>query len=164
MMDLKKLHETDENVVILPGARVVGDVSFGPGCSVWYNTVIRGDGGAPIIFGKNCNIQDNSTVHNGWNPMVVGDGVTVGHNVIIHSCTIGENTLIGMGAIVLDNAVIGKDCIIAAGALVTPRTVIPDGSMVMGNPAKVKRALTPEEIAENRNVCRHYAELREQYR
>lgn len=163
-MDLKALKNSDGNVVILPGAKVNGDVSFGPGCSVWYNTVIRGDGGAPIIFGENCNIQDNSTVHNGWGPMVIGNGVTMGHNVIVHSCTIGDNTLIGMGAIILDGSVIGKDCLIAAGSLVAPRTVIPDGSMVMGSPARVRRPLTPEEIQENRNVRRHYAELREQYR
>lgn len=163
-MDLKTLKSSDENVVILPGAMVNGDVSFGPGCSVWYNTVIRGDGGAPIIFGENCNIQDNSTIHNGWNPMVIGNGVTIGHNAIVHSCTIGDNTLIGMGAIILDDSVIGKDCLIAAGSLVAPRTVVPDGSMVVGSPAKVRRPLTPEEIEENRNVCRHYAELRERYR
>lgn len=157
------LRETDENVVILPGAKVMGDVTFGPGCTVWYNAVIRGDAG-PIVLGRNCNVQDNCTFHNREKPMVLGDGVTVGHGAILHGCTIGDNTLIGMGAIVLDDAAVGKDCIVAAGAVVSPRTVIPDGSMVMGQPGRVKRPLTPEEIEGNRLAALHYAKRGEQMR
>ena len=111
-MDHKILRQTDEDVVILPGARVSGDVTMGHGCSVWYNAVIRGDE-APITVGENTNIQDNCTLHTSYgHPLQVGSGVTVGHNAILHSCTVEDNCLIGMGAIVLDDAVIGRDCIV----------------------------------------------------
>ena len=96
MMDYRTLRETDENVVILPGARVNGDVTFGPGCSVWYNAVIRGDDN-PIVFGKNCNIQDNAVFHAGKTVLTVGDNVTVGHGAIVHCVSVGEGTVIGMG-------------------------------------------------------------------
>ena len=162
-MDFKTLRETDENVVILPGAMVNGDVTFGPNCSVWYNAAIRGDAG-PIIIGEGTNIQDCAVFHSNDQPTVIGKGVTVGHGAIVHGCTIGDNTLIGMGAIVLDWANVGSNCVIAAGSVVTPRTVIPDGSMVMGSPAKVKRPLTDEEIAENAHMAQHYAKLKELYR
>ena len=103
-MDHKILRQTDEDVVILPGARVSGDVTMGHGCSVWYNAVIRGDE-APITVGENTNIQDNCTLHTSYgHPLQVGSGVTVGHNAILHSCTVEDNCLIGMGAIVLDDA------------------------------------------------------------
>lgn len=96
-MDLRVLRETDENVFIFPGAKVVGDVTFGPGCSVWFNAVLRGDSG-PIILGKGCNVQDNAVFHgDGETPTVLGDGVTVGHGAIVHSCAIGDRTLVGMG-------------------------------------------------------------------
>ena len=130
-MDHKILRQTDEDVVILPGARVSGDVTMGHGCSVWYNAVIRGDE-APIAVGENTNIQDNC--------------------------------LIGMGAIVLDDAVIGRDCIVGAGALVTKGTVIPAGSMVLGSPAKVKRALAEQEIEGIRLNALAYVRDKELYR
>ena len=163
-MDFKHLRQTDETVILLPGARVNGDVTLGPGCSVWFNAVIRGDE-APIAIGENTNIQDNATLHTSYgHPMNVGSGVTVGHNAILHSCTVGDNCLIGMGAIVLDDAVIGRDCIVGAGALVTKRTVIPDGSMVLGSPARVKRALTPEEIDGIHRNALAYVRDKELYR
>lgn len=163
-MDLKKLRQTDDDVILLPGARVNGGVTMGPGCSVWFNAVIRGDE-APITIGENTNIQDNATLHTSYgHPMKVGSGVTVGHNAILHSCTVGDNCLIGMGSIVLDDAVIGRDCVVGAGALVTKRTVIPDGSMVLGSPAKVKRALTPEEIEGIRQNALSYVRDKELYR
>ena len=131
---------------------------------MWYNAVIRGDE-APISVGENTNIQDCAVLHTteGY-PLTVGSGVTVGHSAILHSCAVGDNTLIGMGAIVLDEAVVGRDCIIGAGALVTKGTVIPDGSMAFGSPAKVVRPLTPEEIESNRENARSYAERKEHYR
>lgn len=162
-MDLKHLRETDENVVILPGAKVNGDVTFGPDCSVWYNAVLRGDA-CPIRIGEGSNIQDNAVLHSGKSATILGKGVTVGHGAIVHGCSVGDNTLVGMGAILLDGALIGKNCLIAAGSLVAPRTVIPDGSLVMGSPARVKRPLTEAEIEKNREDCRHYMELKELYR
>lgn len=163
-MELKDLRQTDEHVIILPGARVNGDVTIGPGCSVWYNAVIRGDE-APIIIGENTNVQDNATLHTSYDhPLHVGSGVTVGHNAILHGCTVGDNVLVGMGAIVLDDAVIGQDCIIGAGALVTKGSVVPNGSMVLGSPAKVKRALTVEEIENIRQNALTYVRDKELYR
>lgn len=163
-MDYKTLRQTDENVILLPGARVSGDVTMGSGCSVWYNAVIRGDE-APITIGEDTNIQDNCTLHTSYgHPLQVGSGVTVGHNAILHSCTVGDNCLIGMGAIVLDDAVIGRDCIVGAGALVTKGTVVPDGSMVLGSPARVKRALTAEEIEGIRQNALAYVRDKELYR
>ena len=163
-MDLRILRQTDENVVILPGAKVSGDVTFGPGCSVWYNAVIRGDEN-PVIIGENTNIQDNATIHTGiLGPVILGNGVTVGHNAILHSCTVGDLCIIGKGAIVLDGAVIGSNCIVGAGALVTKGTVIPDGSMVLGSPASVRRPLTPEEIEGIRHNTFSYVENKERYR
>lgn len=162
-MDYNVLRETDENVVILPGAKVNGNVTFGPGCSVWYNAVMRGDQ-APIVVGANCNIQDNCIFHSGKNPTTLGDGITVGHGAIVHGCSVGDNSLIGMGAILMDYAVVGKNCVVAAGSVVPSRTVIPDGSLVMGSPARVKRALTEEEIEQNRKDSMHYVKQRELYR
>ena len=163
-MELKTLWETNEDVVLLPGARVSGAVTMGKGCSVWYNAVIRGDE-EPITVGENTNVQDNAVLHTtDGAPLVVGSGVTVGHSAILHSCTVGDNTLIGMGAIVLDGAVVGRNCLVGAGALVTGGTVIPDGSMAFGSPAKVIRPLRPEEIEHNRINAQAYARRKELYR
>ena len=162
-MDLKTLHQSDENVVIFPGAAVVGDVSFGPGCSVWFNAVLRGDG-QPIIVGRGTNIQDGAVFHSDVAPTVLGEYVTVGHGAIVHGCTVGDNATIGMGAILLNGARVGKNCIVGAGALVTGKLDAPDGTLVLGNPAKVVRPLTPEEMAELRPGAEHYRELGEEYR
>ena len=152
------------STLVFPGAVIVGDVTVGENCSIWYNAVIRADEDA-IVIGDESNVQDNAVLHVTTGlPLTIGKGVTVGHGAILHSCTVGDNSLIGMGATVLDGAVVGRDCIVAAGALVTPRTVIPDGSMVMGAPAKVKRELTPEEIQANRDNARVYVDLKEGYR
>lgn len=162
-MNYKALRETDENVVILPGAKVCGDVTFGPGCSVWYNAVIRGDDN-PVIFGRNCNVQDNAVFHPGRTPLIIGDNVTVGHGAIVHCVSVGEGTVIGMGAILVQGAVIGKNCVVGAGAVVTGKMNAPDGSMILGSPARVVRALTEDEIRENYENAAHYAEKRELYR
>lgn len=162
-MDLKTLRQSDENVVILPGAMVVGDVTFGPGCSVWFNAVLRGDG-KPITIGAGTNIQDGAILHSDKFPTTLGEYVTVGHGAIVHGCTVGDNTTVGMGAILLNGASIGKNCIVGAGALVTGKTEIPDGYLALGNPAKVVRPLTPEELAGLRPSAEHYLELREAYR
>lgn len=162
-MDLKILRQTDENVVILPGGAVVGDVTFGPDCSVWLNAVIRGDG-KPITLGRGCNVQDCAVLHSDVFPTVLGDYVTVGHGAIVHGCTVGDNTVVGMGATVLNGARIGRNCMVGAGALVTGKTDAPDGSLLVGNPAKVVRPLTDEEIAGLRENAEHYIELKEAYR
>ena len=153
-----------DSTMVFPGAVMVGDVKVGENCSIWYNAVIRADEEA-IVIGDESNVQDNAVLHVTTGlPLTIGRGVTVGHGAILHACTVGDNSLIGMGATVLDGAVIGRDCIVAAGAVVTPRTIIPDGSMVMGAPAKVKRELTPEEIQANRDNARVYVDLKEGYR
>ena len=162
-MNLKTLRQSDENVVILPGAAVVGDVTFGPDCSVWFNAVIRGDG-EPIVLGEGCNVQDCAVLHSDVFPTVLGDYVTVGHGAIVHGCRVGGNTIVGMGAVVLNGAKIGRNCMVGAGAVVTGKMDAPDGSLVLGNPARVVRPLTEGEIAGLRANGSHYAELKELYR
>ena len=155
-----QMKKTDENVIIAEGASVVGDVTLGKGVSVWYNAVLRGDEGA-ITVGENTNIQDGAILHEETH---VGAGCTVGHNAIVHGCTVGDNVLIGMGAIVLNGAKIGNDCIVGAGALVTGKMDAPAGSMILGSPAKIVRQLTEAEIEGNRESCRGYLHAAELYR
>ena len=155
-----KMRETDENVLICEGAVVVGDVRLAKGVNIWYNAVLRGDEGS-ITVGENTNIQDGAIMHE---ETVVGAGCTIGHNAIVHACTIGDNTLVGMGAIVLNGAKIGNNCIIGAGALVTGKMDAPDGSMILGSPAKVVRPLTEAEIEGNRESMRGYLHVAELYR
>jgi len=155
-----KMRKTDEEVLICEGASVTGDVTLSKGVSVWYNAVIRGDEGT-ITIGKDTNIQDGAVLHE---TVTVGVGCTVGHNAILHGCTVGDNSLIGMGAIVLNGAKIGSNCIVGAGALVTGKMDAPDGSMILGSPAKVVRPLTEEEIERNRGSMRHYLRNTENYR
>ena len=155
-----KLRETDENVLICEGARVAGDVTLGKGVSVWYNAVLRGDEGA-ITVGEETNIQDGAVLHE---ETVVGKGCTIGHNAIVHGCTVGDNTLVGMGAIILNGAKVGSNCIVGAGALVTGKMDAPDGVMLLGSPAKVVRPLTEAEIESNRASARGYLHAAEQYR
>ena len=135
-----------------PSADIIGDVSLAKDSSIWYQSVVRGDHDR-IVIGEGSNIQDGCVLHadEGF-PAIIGNYVTVGHAAIIHGCEIGDGALIGMGAIVLNGAKIGKNAIIGAGALVTQGTVIPDGMLALGSPAKVKRAVTEEEIAENRKI------------
>ena len=148
-----------ENVFLADGVRIVGDVALGRDVSVWYNAVIRGDNGR-ITIGDETNIQDNCTIHTqeGYD-LVIGRGVTVGHGAILHGLEIGDNTVIGMGAILMNGTRIGKNCIIGAGALVTQNTQIPDGSMAFGSPAKVIRPVTEEEIGRNRHNCEVYLSM-----
>ena len=168
-----QIHDT---AFIAPGAVVLGDVTIGENSGIWYNAVVRGDRDS-IVIGKESNIQDNAVVHLGSGyPVEIGDHVTIGHGAIVHGCKIGDNTMIGMGAILMngckigDNTMIGmgailmngckigKNCIIGAGALVTQNVEIPDNSLVIGNPGKVKRAVTEEEIRWNLENARIYVE------
>lgn len=160
-----KKPEISEKAYIAPSADIIGDVVIKENGSVWYQAVVRADNDR-IEIGSGSNVQDSCVLHaDAGYPVKIGDYVTVGHGAIIHGCEIGDNTLVGMGAIILNGAKIGKNCLIAAGALVTQGKEIPDGSMVMGSPAKIRRELTKEEIAGNRESAEEYIELgREQFR
>ena len=139
------MRDIAEQVYIAEGAKIIGDVEIGEDSSVWYNAVIRGDSNS-IVIGENTNVQDNAVLHTSHShALKIGDNVTIGHGAIVHGCTIGNNVLIGMGAIVLDGAVVEDNCIIGAGALVTQNKVMPEGSLVLGNPAKVVREISEEE-------------------
>src|SRR6478736_2598167 len=137
----------DATAFVADGARIVGDVSLAAGSSVWYNAVLRGDS-AQIVIGPGSNLQDNVSVHvDAAHPVVIGSKVSVGHNAVVHGCTIGDGSLVGMGAVILSGADIGPGCLIAGGAVVLEGTVIPSGSLVAGVPAKVRRELTADERA-----------------
>lgn len=132
---------------VADGARIVGQVSLGARASVWYNAVLRGDS-ASITLGAGSNVQDNASVHvDVEHSVVIGEAVSIGHNAVVHGCTIGDGSLIGMGAVVLSGAVIGRGCLVAGGAVVLGSTEVPDGSLVAGVPAKVRRPLTDDERA-----------------
>jgi Carbonic anhydrases/acetyltransferases, isoleucine patch superfamily len=155
-MDMIKTPVIAENVYIAPGAIVRGDVTLKEDVSIWFHAVIRAEAGS-VIIGSGTNIQDGCVIHvDQGADVTIGNHVTIGHNATVHGCAVGDNTLIGMGAILMNHAVIGKNCIIAAGALVTQNTVIPDNSLVMGNPARIKRNITAEEISHNRENAAHY--------
>ncbi len=144
---LRKQPRLGKDVYIAQSAVVIGDVTIGDLSSIWYNAVVRGDINR-IVIGKGTNIQDNAVVHLADEfPCILGDYVTVGHSAIVHACTIGNEVLVGMGAVVLDGAVIGDQCIIGAKAVVPGGMQVPSGSMVLGTPAKITRVLSPEERA-----------------
>jgi gamma-carbonic anhydrase len=145
-------------VYVAKTAVVVGDVTLGNLSSVWYQAVLRGDINR-ILVGHHTNIQDHAVLHLADDyPCRVGNYVTIGHSAVVHACVIGNETLIGMGAVILDGAVIGNRCLVGAKALITPHTRIPDGSLVLGMPAKVVRPLTDQEKVELRNSAEKYAE------
>ena len=134
----------NEHTFIAPNATVVGDVVLGKDVNIWYGAVLRGDSGT-ITVGEGTNIQDNCVVHE---KTTIGAYCTIGHGAIVHGCTIGDGCLIGMGAIVLNGAVLGEGCLVGAGAVVTGKTDAPAGSVLLGNPAKAVKTLSPEQIAE----------------
>lgn len=130
----------------MEGAKIIANVTIGEDSSIWYNSVVRGDHGT-IIIGKCTNVQDCSVLHASPGfPLSIGDYVTIGHRALLHGCTIHSETLIGMGAIVMNGAVIGSHCIVGAGSLITQNKVFPDGVLIMGSPAKIIRPLKDEEI------------------
>jgi carbonic anhydrase/acetyltransferase-like protein (isoleucine patch superfamily) len=148
---------------VADNAAVIGSVALGKNASVWWNVTIRADNDL-IRIGENVNVQDGSVVHtDGGVQVTLERNVSVGHLVMLHGCTVRENSLIGIGAIVLNKAVIGRNCLIGAGATVTEGKVIPDGSLVLGV-NKIVRSLTPEEIATNTWIAEHYVERAEIYR
>ena len=154
----------DPRAFVAPGAAVYGDVTVKKDAGIWFHAVVRGERDS-VTIGEGSNVQDNCVVHvdEGFG-VKIGDYVSIGHGAVIHGCTIGDNTLIGMGAVILNGARIGKNCIIGAGALVTQNTVIPDGFLAVGSPAKVKRQVTPEEIEANRENALLYIREAKEYR
>ena len=152
-----------KGVYIARGAVVLGDVTLGHHSSVWCNAVLRGDLNR-IVVGHHTNIQDNAVLHLADDfPCIVGDYVTIGHVAVVHACMIGDQVLVGMGSAILDGAVIGEQSLVGAGALVTRGTRIPPGSLVLGSPAKVARALSRQERAGLRRVAEKYLRLADYY-
>ena len=152
------------DVYVSDTAAVVGDVALGAGASVWFGASLRGDVNW-IAVGPGSNVQDNATVHvsRGTHPCRIGAGVTVGHNAVVHGCTVEDDCLVGMGAVVLDGAVIGAGSIVGAGALVTMNAVVPPRSLVLGSPARVVRPLSDAEVERNRANALHYVRMARMY-
>ena len=149
---------------VADNAQVIGDVQMAPDSSVWFSSVVRGDT-ATIRIGEGTNIQDGSVLHADVGmPLTLGKHVTVGHMVQLHGCTVGDESLIGIGAIVLNGAKIGKNCLVGAGSLVTEGKEFPDGSMILGSPAKVVRQLTPEQIEGLRRSAQHYVNNKNRFK
>lgn len=165
------IYQFDNHTPSLPGeyyvadsASVIGAVTLHNQASIWFGTVLRGDI-EPIVVGERSNIQDNSVAHTSRNqPVILGNDVTVGHKVTLHGCRVGNNCLIGMGAILLDGCEIGDNCIIGAGSLVGPGRRIPAGSLAVGTPAKVIRALSENDIESIRGFAERYVKLQIRYR
>lgn len=154
----------DDTVFVSPSADLIGDVEMGSDSSLWFNVVVRGDVNY-IKIGKGTNVQDGSVVHvtRVTHPTIIGDYVTVGHNVNLHGCTIQDLCLIGMGAIILDGAIVEKNAFVAAGCLVTPGTIVPSGTLFAGSPGKVKRELKQEEIDFFKTSAQNYIRLKNEY-
>lgn len=150
---------------IASGAKIIGDVEIGEESSIWFNVVVRGDV-HHIRIGQRTNIQDNSTVHvtSGVAPCIIGDDVTVGHNAIVHACTVENRCLIGMGAVVLDRAMIREGSLVGAGAVVTMGKEFPPNSLILGSPAKAVRTLTEEEQASLLDSSKHYVDTAANYK
>ncbi|MGN7164705.1 gamma carbonic anhydrase family protein [Paenibacillus cellulositrophicus] len=158
---LPKIHPS---VYVAEGAKIVGDVQIGQESSVWFNAVLRGDM-APIVIGDRCNIQDGAVGHvNTDEPLILEDDVSVGHAAIVHGCTIGKGTLIGMGAIVLNGAEIGEYALIGAGSIVTENKKIPPYTLSLGSPARVVRELTEEDLRRMYRTTQNYVDKGKEYR
>lgn len=159
-----KKPQIDKEAFIAENATLIGEVKVMKNASIWYNVVLRGDI-APIIIGENTSVQDGSVIHCAEGlPTIVGNKVTIGHQVVLHACKIGDYSLIGMGAVVLDEVEVGEAAVVGAGALVAPRTKIPPRTLVMGVPAQVVRNLREEEIVEIEKHVKGYVELMKKYK
>ena len=155
------IHET---AWVADSAQVIGDVTLAEGSSVWFGVVARGDTSA-ITVGKGSNVQDNSVLHADHGmPLVIGDNVTIGHQAMLHGCTIGDGSLIGIQAVVLNGAKIGKHCLVGAGALVTEGKEFPDGCMILGSPAKAVRQLSDAQIEGLKMSAQHYMDNARRYK
>lgn len=158
---IPKIHET---AWVAKSAKVIGRVELGAGASVWFGVVIRGDV-EDIRIGRNSNVQDNSVLHaDSGIPLTIGENVTVGHQVMLHGCTVGDGSLIGIQAVVLNGAKIGRNCIVAAGSIVTEGKSFPDGTLILGAPARAVRELTSEQIAGMQHGAAHYVENAKRFR
>jgi len=148
---------------VADSAQVIGNVELAEGASIWFGAILRGDN-ETMRIGRNSNVQDGSMLHSdpGF-PLTLGENVTIGHQVMLHGCTVGDGTLIGIKAVVLNGAKIGKNCLVGAGALVTEGKEFPDGSMILGSPAKVVRELSPEQIAGVARAAQHYVDNARRY-
>ncbi len=153
----------DSSVFIAPSADVIGKVVLHENVNIWYQCVVRADVNS-IFIGKNTNVQDLSMLHVTKDfPLFIGENVSIGHHVVLHGCTIGNSCLIGMGAIVMDGAEIGENCVVAGGSVVPPGKKYPAHSMIMGNPAVVKRELTSEERVQYSNHYKSYVSYKEEF-
>jgi carbonic anhydrase/acetyltransferase-like protein (isoleucine patch superfamily) len=159
-----KLPQLDPGVWVAPNATLIGDIRLAANVSIWWNAVLRGDND-PITIGANTNIQDGAVLHTDAGvPMNLGRDITVGHMVMLHGCTIGDGSLIGIKSVILNGAVIGKHCLIGANTLIPEGKVIPDRSLVMGSPGKVVRELTDEQVARIAHSAAHYVQNAQRYR
>ena len=160
----EKTPKIAESAFLAPGVKIIGDVEIGEDSSIWFGSIIRGDVNY-IRIGARTNIQDSCVVHvtSRTHPTILGDEITVGHRVTLHGCNVERGCLIGIGAILLDGVRVGEYSLVAAGSLLTPDTIIPPRSMVMGSPARVKRALTHTEIEWLDKSWRNYVELKKRY-
>ena len=159
----RKVSYQGEPAFIAPDASIIGSVELHQNSSVWFNAVIRADQDQ-IIIGENSNVQDGSVLHvDPGFPLSIGENVTVGHKVMLHGCTIGDNSLIGINSVVLNGAKIGKNCLIGANTLIPENMVIPDGSLVVGSPGKVKRELNPSQIQMLLLSAAHYVQNGQRY-
>lgn len=159
-----KTPKIGEGSFLAPSAELIGDVTIGRRCSIWYNTTLRGDV-MPIVIGDETNIQDNSVIHGTYKKCgaVIGSRVTVGHSVIMHGCRIDDLVLVGMGTIIMDNAHIPERCIIGAGSLITEEAKFPPGSLILGRPGKVIRPLNEKELAFLPQSANNYLEYMSWY-
>ena len=147
----------DESAWVADSAQVIGNVELGAEVSIWFGTIIRGDNDEPIRIGSGSNVQEACVLHaDPGMPLTLGEGVSIGHRAMVHGCTIGAGSLIGIGAVVLNGARIGRNCLVGAGALVTEGKEFPEGSLIIGTPAKAVRQLTPEQVASLREIAEHY--------
>ena len=153
-----------ETAWVADSAQVIGNVELAEGASVWFGVIVRGDN-ETVRIGRNCNVQDATVMHSDPGaPLMLGDHVSIGHQVMLHGCTVGEGSLIGIQSVVLNHAVIGRHCLVGAGSLVTEGKSFPDGSMILGRPARVVRPLTPQEIEGLARTAIHYVDNARRFR
>ena len=155
----------DPTVFIAPTAIIIGDVEIGADTNIWFQAIIRGDTNF-IRIGALCNIQDACVLHvvKNRHPVILEDGVVLGHRVVVHGCTVGRRSLIGIGAVVLDGAIVGEESIVGAGSVVSPGTVLPPRSLAMGTPARIVRTLADRDVEKIRGITDEYLGLTELYR
>ncbi|MBL8431297.1 MAG: gamma carbonic anhydrase family protein [Dechloromonas sp.] len=159
-----KAPQLGKNAWVAPNATVIGDVHLGADASIWWNATVRGDND-PITIGHNSNIQDGSVLHTDEGiPMHIGADVTVGHLVMLHGCTVGDGSLIGIGSVILNRAVIGKGCIVGANTLIPEGKVFPDQVLIVGSPGKVVRELTADDVIHLKHAAAHYVANARRYR